>query len=67
MMNKFEVLQQYLLGTKYWGHLIEAAETGLNAKAEGITIKNIVDRFEEEQENKSISLNKSTLFSSKKQ
>lgn len=67
MMKKFEVLQQYLLGSKYWSHLIEAAEIGLHAKVEGITIKTIVDRFEVEQENKNISLKNSPLVSSKKQ
>jgi len=67
MMKKFEVLQQYLLGTKYWGHLIEAAAIGLDAKVEGITIKTIVDRFEVEQENKNISLNNNTIVSIKKQ
>lgn len=67
MMKKIEVLQQYLLGTKYWGHLMEAAAIGLNAKVDGITIKTIVDRFEEDQENKNISLNSNTLFSTKKQ
>lgn len=67
MMKKIEVLQQYLLGTKYWGHLMEAAEIGLNAKVEGITIKTIVDRFEEEQETKNTSMNNNTFVSTKKQ
>lgn len=67
MMKKIEVLQQYLLGSKYWGLLTEAAEIGQNAKEEGVTIKTVIDRFELDHENNNNSVNNHTLFYSKKQ